>query len=108
MYVNSIPLPHAKIMGTYFDCLGVEEREGGTGSISHRVYFICLNITTSELLIWSPLIVASQAELSRVEVVYETFPGWKTSISGARSFTDLPKNAQAYITRLEELLHIPG
>ena len=43
-----------------------------------------------------------------MEVVYETFPGWKTSISGTRSFADLPKNAQAYIARLEELLRVPG
>ena len=43
-----------------------------------------------------------------MEVVYETFPGWKTSISGTRSFADLPRNAQAYIVRLEELLHVPG
>jgi adenylosuccinate synthase len=35
--------------------------------------------------------------------VYELFDGWRTDISGCRSFDDLPKNAQAYVKALEEL-----
>ncbi|MEU6268832.1 adenylosuccinate synthase [Saccharopolyspora shandongensis] len=35
--------------------------------------------------------------------VYEEMPGWWEDISGARSFDDLPANAQAYIERIEEL-----
>ena len=34
--------------------------------------------------------------------VYENLPGWDDDISGARSFDDLPKNAQDYITFLDE------
>jgi adenylosuccinate synthase len=39
--------------------------------------------------------------------VYEELPGWKTDITGARSFNDLPATAQAYVRRLEELAGCP-
>jgi adenylosuccinate synthase len=39
--------------------------------------------------------------------VYEELPGWKTDITGARSFADLPEKAQAYVRRLEELAGCP-
>ena len=35
--------------------------------------------------------------------IYEEMPGWWEDISHARSFSDLPKNAQNYVLRLEEL-----
>ncbi|MGZ8177233.1 adenylosuccinate synthase [Williamsia sp. SKLECPSW1] len=35
--------------------------------------------------------------------IYEEMPGWWEDISGARTFADLPKNAQDYVLRLEEL-----
>lgn len=45
--------------------------------------------------------------LERVEPIYENLPGWQSDISGARKFTDLPKNCQDYIHRLEELSGVP-
>ncbi|CEP01488.1 unnamed protein product (mitochondrion) [Plasmodiophora brassicae] len=47
------------------------------------------------------------AELAKVTVQYETLPGWKTSISSARKFADLPENAQRYVRRVEELISVP-
>ncbi|MTD16041.1 adenylosuccinate synthase [Nakamurella sp. YIM 132087] len=35
--------------------------------------------------------------------VYEYHPGWFEDISGARTFGELPRNAQAYVRRVEEL-----
>ncbi len=35
--------------------------------------------------------------------VYEELPGWRTDITGAKSFEELPKNARAYVQRLQEL-----
>ncbi|CAG9464858.1 unnamed protein product [Pedinophyceae sp. YPF-701] len=46
-------------------------------------------------------------DLERVEVVYETMPGWKDDISKCRSFADLPPAAQKYVERCEELLGLP-
>eukprot|EP01102_Stenamoeba_stenopodia_P022710 TRINITY_DN9566_c0_g1_i1.p1 TRINITY_DN9566_c0_g1~~TRINITY_DN9566_c0_g1_i1.p1 ORF type:complete len:434 (-),score=109.72 TRINITY_DN9566_c0_g1_i1:127-1428(-) len=42
--------------------------------------------------------------LSEVEVVYETVPGWKTSIADIKNYEDLPPNCKAYIERVEELI----
>ncbi|KAI8800743.1 Adenylosuccinate synthetase, partial [Cladochytrium replicatum] len=40
--------------------------------------------------------------LSKVEVVYETLPGWNTDISNCTSWDELPVNAQKYIKFIEE------
>ena len=42
-------------------------------------------------------------DLSRVEVVYETLPGWRTPTKGITSWRALPPAARAYIKRLEEV-----
>lgn len=41
--------------------------------------------------------------ISKCQPVYEELPGWKSRTCGVRSFKKLPKNAQRYIRRLEEL-----
>ena len=51
---------------------------------------------------------AEQSELSRVEVVYLTMPGWKKSIAHSKSISDLPPNAKAYVEKIWELTGIPG
>ncbi|XP_029470710.1 adenylosuccinate synthetase isozyme 2-like [Rhinatrema bivittatum] len=54
-----------------------------------------------------PYFPANQEMLNKVEVVYETLPGWKCSTTEVRSFTDLPKNAQKYVQFIENYLCIP-
>jgi len=39
--------------------------------------------------------------------VYEDLPGWKESTVGAARYEDLPRNAQRYLARLQELVGIP-
>lgn len=39
--------------------------------------------------------------------VYEELPGWRSDITGVRSFDELPENARAYVKRLEELAGCP-
>ena len=39
--------------------------------------------------------------------VYEEMPGWRTDISAAESFDDLPRAALDYIARVEELAGVP-
>ena len=46
---------------------------------------------------------ASLARMEGSRPIYETLPGWKTDISGCRSFEELPENAKRYIARIEEL-----
>ena len=51
-----------------------------------------------------PLFTDAFAE---VEPVYEEMPGWKESTIGITSFDRLPKNARAYIERLQQLTGVP-
>ena len=44
--------------------------------------------------------------LSKAEPVYEVMNGWMTPTSSVRKYTDLPRNARAYIERLEKLLKV--
>ncbi len=45
----------------------------------------------------------SLSEFERAVPVYEPMEGWKEDLSDAREFGDLPKAAQKYVRRLEEL-----
>ncbi|HEX4932532.1 MAG TPA: adenylosuccinate synthase [Gemmatimonadaceae bacterium] len=45
--------------------------------------------------------------LDHIEPVYEWFPGWKRSTADARSLADLPKEARAYLDRIEQLVESP-
>jgi adenylosuccinate synthase len=80
-----------------------------------------------------PFFPASLEVLGKVEVVYETYPGWKCDITKAKTFEvqahcvkphfftfllinafsvmrgvqELPKEAQTYVRRIEELLECP-
>ena len=44
------------------------------------------------------------AALDRAAPVYESLPGWQADTTQAERFDDLPREAQAYLHRLEELL----
>ncbi len=50
---------------------------------------------------------ASSIGQAQVEPIYETLEGWSESISGARSWEDLPPTALKYIRRIEELIEAP-
>ena len=45
----------------------------------------------------------TQTEFHHARPIYETMPGWKDDIRGARVFGDLPPQARDYVLRLEEL-----
>jgi len=45
----------------------------------------------------------TQSQIHHAKPIYEEMPGWWEDISGARTFDDLPKNAQDYVLRLEDL-----
>jgi adenylosuccinate synthase len=49
----------------------------------------------------------TQTEFHQAEPVYEELPGWSDDITGARSFDDLPKNAQSYVEALEDMSGAP-
>jgi len=43
---------------------------------------------------------------AKAKPIYEEAPGWQAPTIGIRSFNKLPKNARAYIRRLEELVRV--
>lgn len=50
---------------------------------------------------------ASLEELEQCEPVYEVLDGWTEDITGTKSFSELPVNAQRYVKRIEELCDCP-
>jgi adenylosuccinate synthase len=57
----------------------------------------------------SPDVMPSLVETlnAKTHVVYETLPGWRASTRACRTFADLPRNAQAYLMRIEQLVGVP-
>lgn len=45
----------------------------------------------------------SQSDFHHATPIYEELPGWSEDISGARSFDELPKNAQDYVIAIEAM-----
>ena len=49
----------------------------------------------------------TQTEFHHAMPVYELLDGWQENLSGAREFTDLPRNAQRYVRALEDMIGAP-
>lgn len=48
-----------------------------------------------------------QTIFHKANPIYEEMPGWRTDISHARTWDDLPARAQDYVRRLEDLMGVP-
>ncbi|PTB17719.1 adenylosuccinate synthase [Trinickia symbiotica] len=53
------------------------------------------------------LLPRGASEVARCEPVYETFGGWKESTIGITQWSRLPANAQAYLSRVQEVAGVP-
>jgi adenylosuccinate synthase len=49
----------------------------------------------------------TQTDFHHAKPIYEYLDGWWEDISGARQFSDLPKNAQAYVRAVEDMIGAP-
>ncbi|ASQ95983.1 MULTISPECIES: adenylosuccinate synthase [unclassified Streptomyces] len=49
----------------------------------------------------------SQTDFHHAKPIYETLPGWSEDITQAKTFDELPKNAQKYVQALEEMSGAP-
>jgi adenylosuccinate synthase len=47
------------------------------------------------------------SELALCQPIYEELPGWKESTAGIKTFSALPKHAQQYLLRVEQLAGVP-
>ncbi|MEZ6055690.1 MAG: adenylosuccinate synthase [Planctomycetaceae bacterium] len=48
-----------------------------------------------------------ELDLAAARPIYRTLPGWKKDITGARTLSDLPKEARAYLDSITELVESP-
>ncbi|MEP6595996.1 MAG: adenylosuccinate synthetase, partial [Ginsengibacter sp.] len=48
-----------------------------------------------------------QISRMNIEPVYRAFDGWKTDITGLKTFADLPQNMKIYIDYLDKALKVP-
>ncbi|KAF6808170.1 adenylosuccinate synthetase [Colletotrichum sojae] len=53
-----------------------------------------------------PSFPADLKVLEEAEIVYEELEGWNTPTTGAKTYSDLPKNARAYIEFIEEFVGV--
>ncbi|KAK3608663.1 hypothetical protein CHS0354_042675 [Potamilus streckersoni] len=49
---------------------------------------------------------ATDEDLKKVTVEYITLPGWKKNTENVRSFKELPKEAQNYVNKIQELMGV--
>jgi len=50
---------------------------------------------------------ADPVKLNKVVPIYETLPGWRTSLKGIKKFDDFPEEAKNYIKKIENFLGLP-
>ena len=43
-------------------------------------------------------------DVAKLKPVYETFPGWQTDTSAAKTWTDLPQKARKYLRVISKLI----
>lgn len=68
---------------------------------------MCVGYNCSDDKKMLPLPPLNIEDFKACEPIYEDMPGWKESTYGVQSYDSLPKNAIAYIKRIEELLGVP-
>lgn len=49
----------------------------------------------------------TQTQFHHAEPIFETMPAWDEDITGCTTFVELPKKAQDYVLRLEQLSGTP-
>ena len=90
----------ARLNGTTFNVLTKPDVLGGFDTIMICTEYEIDGVRTREF-------PAETSVLERVKPVYEEMPGWSEDISSCRTWNDLPKTAQAYFKRIEELTGVP-
>jgi adenylosuccinate synthase len=50
---------------------------------------------------------ASSDLQAEAKPIYETLPGWQTSLKGVRQYENLPEFSIKYINRIKELIGVP-
>jgi adenylosuccinate synthase len=68
---------------------------------------ICTHYRIGDRILPDGYMPASLEQLATVEPVYLTLPGWTEDISQCTSFSELPYNAQRFLSKIEQLTGVP-
>lgn len=68
---------------------------------------ICVAYKIGDRVLPDGYMPASLEQLQNVEPIYVTMPGWSEDISKCSSFDELPRNAKAYVLRMQQESKIP-
>ncbi|MDE5855891.1 MAG: adenylosuccinate synthase [Anaeroplasmataceae bacterium] len=99
----------------YLDCVALNyaRRISGINHLALMLFDVLSGLDTLKICYAYELdgkiietIPATTYDYSRVKPVYIELPGWKEDITNVTSFDELPKNAQNYIRKVEELTKI--
>lgn len=99
----------------YLDCVALNyaRRISGINHLALMLFDVLSGLETLKICYAYELdgekietIPATTYDYSRVKPLYIELPGWKEDITKVTSFDDLPKNAQNYISKVEELTKI--
>ncbi|MCM1131567.1 MAG: adenylosuccinate synthase [Roseburia sp.] len=99
----------------YLDCVALNyaRRISGINHLALMLFDVLSGLETLKICYAYELdgkrintIPATTYDFSRVKPVYIELPGWKEDITNVTSFDALPKNAQNYILKIEELTKI--
>lgn len=98
----------------YIDCVALRHacRVAGVDHLSIMLFDVLSGLKTIKLCTAYMLdgeqidyVPACLSKLERCTPVYEEMPGWQEEITNCRSFDELPRAAQAYLSRIAELTH---
>ena len=99
----------------YLDCVALNyaRRISGINHLALMLFDVLSGLETLKICYAYELdgkkietIPATNYDYSRVKPLYIELPGWKEDITKVTSFDELPKNAQNYIHKIEELTKI--
>jgi len=91
----------AKING--FSCINITKLDVLSALDEIKICVAYKNKRTGEI---TNIFPDTLEKLEEAEPIYDTYVGWKSDISKARTMKDLPKQAVAYIKKIEELVGV--
>jgi len=102
-----VPLVKYSAMINGFHSISITKLDVLTGLKEIRVAVAYRNSDMTEVRLPSGYFPSHLNDLHKVVCEYETLEGWSEDISKCRRFSQLPKAAQNYIMRVQELIGVP-
>merc|ERR1712110_719774 len=102
-----IPLVKYSAMVNGYSSICITKLDVLTGLKQIRVAVAYRNADMTEVRLPSGYFPSHLNDLQKVVCEYETLEGWSEDISACRSFSDLPRSAQRYVSRIQELVGVP-